>query len=220
MRGDHRSEKAPELRGATRPRLPVAGALALTALPVTLLGAAPAAWPARLAAEVTRVYDAARPGAPPDVPPARPANGSSVVRAGRLVLHDSAFHGVVTVRTPSGPERALKFTARFLDLGDLRLTTGSGADIHLETGPATTSTVRGDGTVTLYITRLTGTLTSLGGAPLPADRSVTLTPDALPPWVRPAAARPRTIAFRNVRVSQMGQFGGSLAVRGAVFRVG
>jgi hypothetical protein len=104
-----------------------------------------------------------------------------VLRADRLVLHGSAFHGVVTVRTAAGSKRVLKFTARSLDFGDLDLTAGRGrAAMRLRTKPATTSTVKGKDVVTLYTQKLSGTLVGLGGAPLPADRRVTVTPERCP----------------------------------------
>lgn len=147
--------------------------------------------------------------------PGRPANVPWVLRADRLVLHGSAFHGVVTVRTAAGSKRVLKFTARSLDFGDLDLTAGRGrAAMRLRTKPATTSTVKGKDVVTLYTQKLSGTLVGLGGAPLPADRRVTVTPDALPPWLSHPAVPTRTMTFENVTVSQVAQLSGNVSIAG------
>ncbi|MCP3822732.1 hypothetical protein NLX86_33025 [Streptomyces sp. A3M-1-3] len=187
--------------------------LALTALPAALLMGAPATSSALLA-----------PGGPParettraDATADRPGNVPWVLQAGKLVLHGSAFHGVVTVRTAAGPLRALKFTARSLDIGDLDLAGGrAGVMVRLRAKPATTSTIKGKGVVTLYTRKLSGTVTGLGGAPLPADRSVTVTPDALPSWLSHTAVPTRTVTFENVTVSQVAQFGGDLSITGSV----
>lgn len=138
-----------------------------------------------------------------------------MLRADRLVLHGSAFRGVVTVRTAAGSKRVLKFTARSMEFGDLDLTAGRGrAAMRLRAKPATTSTVRGNDVVTLYIQKLSGTLVGLGGAPLPADRSVTVTPDALPPWLSHPAVPTRTVTFENVTVSQVAQLSGDMSITG------
>jgi hypothetical protein len=153
----------------------------------------------------------------PEATPDRPGNVPWVLQAGRLVLHGSAFHGVVTVQTAAGPLRALKFTARSLDIGGLDLAAGhSGTVVRLRAKPSTTSTIKGNGVVTLYTRKLSGTVTGLGGAPLPADRSVTVTPDALPSWLSRSAVSTRTVTFENVTVTQVAQFGGDLSVPGAV----
>ncbi|MET8330588.1 hypothetical protein [Streptomyces sp. NPDC005181] len=213
-----RGENPPTTGDTDRLRLPITRALTLTALPALLLGVAAAGSTARPAADGTSAFEVARSDAPLDRPSARLANEPWILRAGRLVLHGSAFRGVVTVRTPAGPKRLLKFTSRSVDIGDLDLTTRPSGAIHLQSKPATTSTIRGDGLVTLYLEELSGTLTSLGGAPLPAVRSVTLTPDALPQWLFHAVAHPRTVSFDTVTVSQAGQFDGDLTIEGALFR--
>ncbi|MFF4229530.1 hypothetical protein [Streptomyces sp. NPDC001820] len=141
------------------------------------------------------------------------------LHSSRLVLRNSVFRGVVTVETVAGPKRVLKFTARSVDIDDLdvRVNQGSGTS-HLKAEPGTTSTIAGE-TVTMYTERLTGTITGLEGSPLPSDRSVTLTPDSLPPWLfDPVAAAPissmRTLTFQEVTVSQAGQSGGDLTIPG------
>ncbi|GGN90047.1 hypothetical protein GCM10011579_085620 [Streptomyces albiflavescens] len=203
-----------------RLKRPLAGALAVTALPVILHLSAPVASNTLLISGTVRTSQAsAVPGTPVDRPPARPAGVPSVLRAGRLVLHDSTFRGVVTVRTGAGAERMLKFTARSLDIGGLDLTAGRrGAATRLRTKPGSTSTVSGEGVVTLYMRKLSGTVTGLGGAPLPADRSVTVTPDALPSWLSHPAVPTRTISFEDVTVSQVVQFGGDMSITGPVLR--
>ncbi|KUN45092.1 hypothetical protein AQJ27_23765 [Streptomyces olivochromogenes] len=195
---------------------PLVCALAVAGLPLVLQLATPAASKALLAPGDIRTSKApAASGTPVARLPGRPANAPWVLRADRLVLHGSAFRGVVTVRTAAGSTRVLKFTARSLDFGDLDLTAGRGrAAIRLRTKPATTSTVKGKDVVTLYAQKLSGTLVGLGGAPLPADRSVTVTPDALPPWLSHPAVPTRTVTFEKVTVSQVAQLSGDMSIAG------
>ncbi|AKJ08676.1 hypothetical protein ABB07_01060 [Streptomyces incarnatus] len=160
--------------------------------------------------------------APLDRPPVRPASPSWVLRTDRLVLRGAAFEGVVTVRRAAGVVRMLKFTARSVDAVDLDVTAGRGrAAMRLRTGHRTTATLKRGGSrrvVTLYVRRLSGTVTGLGGAPLPADRTVTITPDAVPDWLSDPAVPARTFTFTDATVAQIAQFGGDLSVRGAVYR--
>lgn len=203
-------------RSAGRLLRPLACALAVAALSLVLQVATPATSKALLAPGGIRSSKTpAGARTPVDQPPARPANVPWVLRADRLVLHDSAFRGVVTVRTAAGSKRVLKFTARSLDFGDLDLTAGRGrAAMRLRAKPATTSTVKGKDVVTLYTQRLSGTLVGLDGTPLPADRSVTVTPDKLPPWLSHPAVPTRTVTFENVTVSQVAQFSGDMSITG------
>lgn len=115
------------------------------------------------------------------------------------------------------PERVLRFTARVTVIADLDLTTGGGG-VRLRARPATTSTIRGPDVVTLYTARLSGSLTGLGGAPLQAVRSVTITPDALPQWLSHPGAFTRTVTFEDVTVSPAGQFGGDPTLLGPDLR--
>ncbi|MFF4749344.1 hypothetical protein ACWD5R_22000 [Streptomyces sp. NPDC002514] len=158
--------------------------------------------------------------APLDRLPARPANTSWVLRADRLVLRSLHFHGVVTVRTATGSVRVLKFTARSVDATALDLAThgdGGRTAMRLSAGRGTTSTLTGpgsDGVVTLYVRKLSGRVTALGGGPLPADRTVTIAPDAVPSWLAHQAAPTRTITFTDAAVSPLAQFGGNLSITG------
>ncbi len=201
-------------RVTDRLRRPLACALAAAALSVVLPLATPAASKALLADGIGTSKTSAGTGTPTDQPATRPANTPWILRAGRLVLHDSAFHGVVTVRTAAGSERALKFTVRSLDIGDLDLMVGGGTAMRLRAKPGTTSTVTGKDVVTLYTRKLSGTVIGLGGAPLPADRSVTVTPDALPPWLAHPAVPTRTLTFENVTVSQIAPVSGNMSLTG------
>ncbi|MFB7493338.1 hypothetical protein ACFC09_01310 [Streptomyces sp. NPDC056161] len=162
--------------------------------------------------------------APLDRLPARPANTSWVLRADRLVLRSLHFHGVVTVRTTAGSVRVLKFTARSVDAAALDLATDGGRTaLRLSAGPGTTSTLTGpgnDGVVTLYVRKLSGRVTALGGAPLPADRTVAITPDAVPTWLAHQAAATRTITFTDAAVSPLAQFGGTLSITGPRLHTG
>lgn len=203
-------------RSAGRLLRPLACALAVAALSLVLQVATPATSKALLAPGGIRSSKTpAGARTPVDQPSARPVNVPWVLRADRLVLHDSAFRGVVTVRTAAGSKRVLKFTARSLDFGDLDLTAGRGrAAMRLRTKPTTTSTVKGKDVVTLYTQKLSGTLVGLGGAPLPADRSVTVTPDELPPWLSHPAVPTRTVTFEDVTVSQVAQLSGDMSITG------
>ncbi|MFD7482046.1 hypothetical protein [Streptomyces mirabilis] len=211
-----RPSSAVKNRPAGRLLRPLACALAVAGLPLVLHLATPTASKAPLAPGGIRTSKApADAGTPVVRLPGRPANVPWVLRADKLVLHGSAFHGVVTVRTAAGSKRVLKFTARSLDFGDLDLTAGRGrAAMRLRTKPATTSTVKGKDVVTLYTQKLSGTLVGLGGAPLPADRRVTVTPDALPPWLSHPAVPTRTMTFENVTVSQVAQLSGNVSIAG------
>ncbi|MFJ9562217.1 hypothetical protein ACIRQQ_19470 [Streptomyces fuscichromogenes] len=197
---------------------PLAGALAVVAVAVLLHVHPPraVAGPGGVDSAFGARHDAS--------PPVRPAKGFSVLRADRLVLRGARFRGVVSVRTGAGTVRALKFTVRSLDAVSLDLTTGRGrAALRLRARPSTTSTLRGrgaGGVATLYVRRLTGRVTGLGGGPLPAHRSVTVTPDAVPRWLsHPAApATTRTITIAAATASQVTQFGGRLSIRGPQLR--
>ncbi|WP_234539064.1 hypothetical protein [Streptomyces shenzhenensis] len=158
------------------------------------------------------------------VPSVRSAKGPCVLRADRLVLRGARFRGVVSVSTGGGTVRALKFTVRSLDAVNLDLTAGRGrAAMRLRARPATTSTLRGQGAggvATLYVRKLTGRVTSISGGRLPAHRTVTVTPDAVPHWLSHLATRSsaRTITFSGATASQITQFGGRLSIRGPQLR--
>lgn len=162
--------------------------------------------------------------APFDQPSARPARTPWTLRADRLVLRALSFRGVVTVRTAAGSVRVLKFTARSVDALNLDVTAAAGRGgvvMRLRTGSTTTSTLKGrggKGVVILYVAKLSGTLVPLSGAPLPAIRVLSITPDAVPSWLAHPATPPRTIAFTGATVSSVAQFGGDLSVIGPRLR--
>ncbi|MER6568971.1 hypothetical protein ABT288_22990 [Streptomyces sp. NPDC001093] len=128
----------------------------------------------------------------------------------------------MTVRTAAGPVRVLKFTARSVTAVDLDVTAGRGrAAMRLRAGPRTTATLKRQGSrgvVTLYVRKVSGTVTGLGGAPLPADRTVTITPDAVPSWLSHPAVPVRTFSFNDATVAQIAQFGGDLSITGAGYQ--
>ncbi|MGW4906378.1 hypothetical protein [Streptomyces sp. NPDC004270] len=165
--------------------------------------------------------------APADAPrlgahPPRAAKGSWVLRADRLVLRGARFHGTATVHTATGTVRALKFTVRSLDAVDLDLTAGRGrAALRLRARPATTSTLKAQGArgvVTLYVRKLSGRVTGLGGSPLPAHRTVTVAPGAVPRWLSRPVTRTRTITLVSATVTQVVQLGGRLSIKGPRLR--
>ncbi|MFF7472958.1 hypothetical protein [Streptomyces sp. NPDC008092] len=208
MAPDPRTGKGvPALRRVARP---LAAALAVAGVAVLLRLDVP---------HVPGVASGARLGSAPLV---RPAKGPCVLRADRLVLRGARFRGVVSVRTGTGSVRALKFTVRSLDAVNLDLTAGRGrAAMRLRARPATTATLKGQGAggvTTLYVRKLTGRVTGLGGGPLPADRTVSVTPDAVPRWLSHPATRTRTITLAAATASQITQFGGRLSIRGPQLR--
>ncbi|MEU9339712.1 hypothetical protein AB0D74_00595 [Streptomyces sp. NPDC048278] len=217
---DPRTGKAGPLLG--RVTRPVAGALAVVGVAALLrldVPHLPGSVSGGVSDRVSGRVAAARLGS---TPPVRPAKGPCVLRADRLVLRGARFRGVVSVRTGAGSVRALKFTVRSLDAVSLDLTAGRGrAAMRLRARPATTSTLRGQGkggVATLYVRRLTGRVTGLGGAPLPADRTISVTPDAVPRWLSHPATRTRTITLAAATASQLTQYGGRLSIRGPQLR--
>ncbi|MFT2017810.1 hydrogenase expression protein HypF [Streptomyces sp. 796.1] len=125
-----------------------------------------------------------------------------ILESSLLALHGLKYDGIVKVKTFSGREKAvLKFTASSIDIHDLKQTVvGPGsATTHVDARPGSNSTMR-NGTVTMYTEELKGNL--LGIIP------VTFSPDAPPPLTFPE------LFFTKVRVTQAGQFGGTLTVPG------
>lgn len=119
-----------------------------------------------------------------------------------LTLRGLDYKGIVKVRTGSGKiKNVLKFTAKETDIKDLhQLVVGpNGTTAHVTSDPGSTSTLR-DGTVTMYTEELKGNLFGL----IP----VTFSPETPPPVNVPVAF------FTKVKVTQAGQFGGTLTVPG------
>ncbi|MEV6655317.1 hypothetical protein [Streptomyces sp. NPDC051219] len=119
-----------------------------------------------------------------------------------LTLRGLDYKGIVKVRTGSGKiKNVLKFTAEETDIKDLhQLVVGpNGTTAHVTSDPGSTSTLR-DGTVTMYTEELKGNLFGL----IP----VTFSPETPPPLNVPIAF------FTKVKVTQAGQFGGTLSVPG------
>ncbi|MGW1889092.1 hypothetical protein ACWCP6_02375 [Streptomyces sp. NPDC002004] len=235
MSGDEPTRPAPPPRMTVPLPRPLACAVAVTALSVALHLAAPAAShavhvlggtrtagvSAALAPDVGgRASGGARAAGTRARTAARLPGASWTLRADRLVLHGTAFRGVVTVRTAAGSRRMLKFTARSLDIGGLDMTTDRGGSApRLRAGPGTaTVTAEGGGVVTLYMRKLSGTVAGRGGAAQRAGRGVTVTPDAVPRWLTRPTAPVRTLALENVTVSRVAQFGGRLSVTAPVLR--
>ncbi|MFE2942658.1 hypothetical protein ACFXKG_26925 [Streptomyces sp. NPDC059255] len=119
-----------------------------------------------------------------------------------LTLNGLDYKGIVEVRTYSGKvKKVLKFTASSLDIKDLNQTVvyPQGRTAHVETTPGSTSTIR-DGEVTMYTEELKGNLFGL----IP----ITFSPQTPPPLNVPFAF------FTDVKVTQAGQFGGTLTLDG------
>ncbi|NWF25092.1 hypothetical protein HW130_02245 [Streptomyces sp. PKU-EA00015] len=125
-----------------------------------------------------------------------------ILESTRLTLNGLDYHGIVEVRTGSGKiKKVLKFTATGVDIKDLhQLVQGpNGTIAHVEADKGSTSTIR-DGEVTMYTEELKGNLFGL----IP----VTFSPETPPPLNVPFAV------FTDVKVTQAGQFGGTLTVPG------
>ncbi|WP_327369922.1 hypothetical protein [Streptomyces sp. NBC_01217] len=119
-----------------------------------------------------------------------------------LTLNGLDYKGIVEVKTQDGTiKKVLKFTASSIDIKDLhQLTVGpNGTTGHVQARAGSTSTIR-NGTVTMYTEELKGNLFGL----IP----VTFSPQTPPPVNVPFAF------FTKVKVTQAGQFGGSLTVPG------
>ena len=140
------------------------------------------------------------------------------LKSSDLELINTQFWGVVTVPTAAGDVRVLKFTAQEVNIGDLDMSTQQvGQELHVQGGPGTTSTMTG-GTVTMYVTSLSGTLASAEGIPLSwLGVNLTLTPDTLPQWLYDLIGDvpiPLTLSLTNAVATQTGQFGGDLTIPG------
>ncbi|MEE1768551.1 hypothetical protein PUR34_10365 [Streptomyces sp. JV185] len=119
-----------------------------------------------------------------------------------LTLNGLDYKGIVEVKTQDGTiKKVLKFTASSIDIKDLhQLTVGpNGTTAHVQARNGSTSTIR-NGTVTMYTEELKGNLFGL----IP----VTFSPQTPPPLNVPFAF------FTKVKVTQAGQFGGTLKVPG------
>ncbi|MEU4261543.1 hypothetical protein ACYCCF_21210 [Streptomyces argenteolus] len=125
-----------------------------------------------------------------------------ILESSRLTLNGLDYAGIVEVKTYNGSiKKVLKFTASSIDIKDLhQLTTGSlGTTGHVKARGGSTSTIR-DGEVTMYTEELKGNL--FGIVP------ITFSPQTPPPLNVPFAF------FTDVKVTQAGQFGGTLTVPG------
>ncbi|MFC8505907.1 hypothetical protein ACFU3J_34335 [Streptomyces sp. NPDC057411] len=119
-----------------------------------------------------------------------------------LTLRGLDYKGIVEVKTGSGKtKKVLKFTADEVDIKDLHQLTvhSDGLTAHVRSDRGSTSTIR-NGTVTMYTEELKGNLFGL----IP----VTFSPETPPPLNVPFAF------FSNAKVTQAGQFGGTLKVPG------
>ncbi|MEU1650040.1 hypothetical protein H3L99_24645 [Streptomyces pristinaespiralis] len=125
-----------------------------------------------------------------------------ILESSMLTLTGLDYHGIVEVKTGSGKiKKVLKFTATGVDIKDLhQLVVGpNGTTAHVEADKGSTSTIR-DGEVTMYTEELKGNLFGI----IP----ITFSPETPPPLNVPFAM------FTDVKVTQAGQFGGTLTVPG------
>lgn len=126
------------------------------------------------------------------------------LEASSLLLKGADYQGIVEVRTANGTKKkALKYViSGGTDIGDLHQLVKdkqSGKTYHVQAYKGTTSTIR-DGDTVMYTESISGNLFGL----IP----VTFTPDSPPPLNIPL------IYFTNVKVTQAGQFGGTLHIPG------
>ncbi|KMS80143.1 membrane-bound hydrophilic protein [Streptomyces leeuwenhoekii] len=126
------------------------------------------------------------------------------LEASSLTLKGADYQGIVEVKTASGTtKRVLKYViSGGTDIGDLHQIVkdrGSGKTYHVQAAKGSTSTIR-DGKTIMYTESISGNL--LGLIP------VTFDPEHPPPLNIPL------IYFTNVKVTQAGQFGGTLTIPG------
>ncbi|MEU8629018.1 hypothetical protein [Streptomyces sp. NPDC048669] len=133
----------------------------------------------------------------------RVPNDPWILESSLLTLSGLDYKGIVEVEKGDGStKKVLKFTASSVDIKDLhQLTVGPQSDVtgHVKARKGSTSTIR-DGTVTMYTEELKGNLFGL----IP----ITFSPQTPPPLNVPFAF------FTKVKVTQAGQFGGTLTVPG------
>ncbi|MFE9853291.1 hypothetical protein ACFYPN_31510 [Streptomyces sp. NPDC005576] len=125
-----------------------------------------------------------------------------ILESSLLTLTGLDYAGIVEVKTADGSvKKVLKFTADSVDIKDLhqKAVGPDGTTTHVQARDGSTSTIRG-GTVTMYTEELKGNLFGI----IP----ITFSPTSPPPINVPFAF------FTNVKVTQAGQFGGSLTVPG------
>ncbi|MFE7628363.1 hypothetical protein [Streptomyces sp. NPDC057509] len=126
-----------------------------------------------------------------------------ILESSMLTLNGLDYKGIVEVKKGDGStKKVLKFTASSIDIKDLhQLTVGPmpGTTGHVQARKGSTSTIR-NGTVTMYTEELKGNLFGL----IP----ITFSPETPPPLNVPFAF------FTKVKVTQAGQFGGTLTVPG------
>ncbi|MFG3526406.1 hypothetical protein ACGF8B_06665 [Streptomyces sp. NPDC047917] len=125
-----------------------------------------------------------------------------ILESSMLTLNGLDYEGIVEVKTYGGKvKKVLKFTAKSIDIDNLHQKTvgPAGTTTHVEARKGSKSTIR-NGTVTMYTEELKGNLFGL----IP----VTFSPETPPPLNVPFAF------FTKVKVTQAGQFGGSLKVPG------
>ncbi|MFJ4854223.1 hypothetical protein [Streptomyces sp. NPDC088730] len=130
-------------------------------------------------------------------------NDPWILESSLLTLSGLDYKGIVEVRKGDGStKKVLKFTASSVDIKDLhQLTVGPqpGVTGHVKARQGSHSTIE-DGTVTMYTEELKGNLFGL----IP----ITFSPETPPPINVPFAF------FTKVKVTQAGQFGGTLTVPG------
>ncbi|WP_405405499.1 hypothetical protein [Streptomyces sp. NBC_01104] len=130
-------------------------------------------------------------------------NDPWILESSLLTLSGLDYKGIVEVEKGDGTtKKVLKFTSKSVDIKDLhQMTVGpqSGVTGHVKARKGSTSTIR-DGEVTMYTEELKGNLFGL----IP----ITFSPETPPPLNVPFAF------FTNVKVTQAGQFGGTLTVPG------
>ncbi|WP_042392553.1 hypothetical protein [Streptacidiphilus carbonis] len=171
------------------------------------------------AAAANKLCDASKLAAPVETLPAGtfPVDPWTL-KTSRLELINAQFWGVKTVHTAGGDVRVLKFTAQEVNIDNLDMSAPQdGRKLHVQGGSGTTSTMRG-GTVTMYVTSLSGTLSKAEGIPLAwLGVSLTLTPDTLPAWLYDLIGSvpiPLTLELTNATAIQAGQTGGNLTIPG------
>ncbi|MFI9582341.1 hypothetical protein ACIHCQ_10945 [Streptomyces sp. NPDC052236] len=125
-----------------------------------------------------------------------------ILESSKLSLEGLDYKGIVEVKTGSGKiKKVLKFTASSVAIDDLHqlVVYPAGTTAHVEADKGSESTIR-NGTVTMYTEELKGNIFGLF--------PIIFSPETPPPL------NVDSVFFTNVKVTQAGQFGGTLTVPG------
>ena len=124
---------------------------------------------------------------------------------------------MVSVDTPAGPKRVLKFSAAAVTIRDLQMAVPVGGQIqHIDGAPGSASVLRG-GRITMYVESLTGTLSGVEDIPLSPVLRLRLAPDTVPEWLYGMVGKldlKLRLGLDDAGTEQAGQAGDGLVIPG------